>query len=217
MAIKNKQTNQWEPGWIYALEVQIGQDWHRFYVGETTDQDRRFREHDLAGRNADDTSTCVYQTLHDIKDQGLSWRMVPLEEYGTEGPTDLEDEWIMKSLLAGDILANEKKGNANWMQERLAVAEDMRKRSITSYREYQRVTLAERLAQQGETEQPPQMALIMGRVKMGVMALSAVREEQEQQRKQRAARQAERVAAARQQQQQEWLAANQHLFGDQED
>jgi hypothetical protein len=137
-------TDHFEPGIIYELQVCVDDVWHAFYVGETTDSDRRLSEHRASARNASESSTLVYRTINQqFEPAGCAWRMMPVHEYGAEGPTDAEDEHIMMLLRQGIILTNEKKGNANWMRERVAQAQDMRSRNITSYKEYKRITQQE--------------------------------------------------------------------------
>mgnify|MGYP006280690039 CR=1 FL=1 len=137
----------YKPGVIYDLGFYDPVDIVRipFYVGETHDPDRRLQEHQREGKVADEASTRVYQTIRDIEAAGMGWDMKIIAQYGTEGPSDLEDEWIMKYLLADWTLTNMKKGNANWMTERQTEARDMRRRNITSYREYRRVITQEEL------------------------------------------------------------------------
>ena len=65
--------------------------------------------------------------------------MFEIDQYGVEGPEALEDEHIMRLLVDNVALKNTKKGNANWMDERMAVADDMRERKITSYKRYKEV------------------------------------------------------------------------------
>jgi hypothetical protein len=69
----------------------------------------------------------------------IEWGLFEIDQYGEEGAEALEDEHIMRLLVDGVALKNTKKGNANWMTERMAVADDMRSRKITSYRKYKEV------------------------------------------------------------------------------
>ena len=110
-----------------------------FYVGETSNFEQRLKDHQRAGKNANETSTLVYQTIKEFNEAGIAWTMEPVAEFGEEGPTDLEDEWIMRHLYNGHKLTNMKKGNANWMAEREVAAADMRSRKINSYRKYREV------------------------------------------------------------------------------
>lgn len=134
----NGEFAHYAPGIIYDIGIidPATKDRIPFYVGETSDPEERLKAHKRAGKNADDESTLVYQTIRALDDAGVEWTMETLAEFDKEGPTDLEDEWIMKHLYSGYRLKNMKKGNANWMAEREACAADMRKRSISSFRKY---------------------------------------------------------------------------------
>jgi len=136
---------KYAPGVIYDLGALGNGIRVPFYVGETSNADKRLAEHRRAGRDANDDSTKVYQTIKDLDNAGIEWDMKVLAEYGEEGPTDLEDEWIMNHLYAKIKLRNMKKGNANWEAERVAAAADMRKRKITSYRQYKKIITQEEL------------------------------------------------------------------------
>jgi hypothetical protein len=133
-----------EPGVIYELRfTHQGVD-IPFYVGETTDPERRLAEHIYGARNADFTSETKYQFIATALDaNAIPWTLVPVIKYGAEGPEALEDEHMMTLLVDGYELTNEKKGNANWMAERMAVAEDMRERGIRSFTEYKKAMAAE--------------------------------------------------------------------------
>lgn len=146
------QPDCYEPGIIYDLGAFDGASRTPFYVGETSNGPQRLAEHRRAGRRIGDdpTSTIVYQTIKALDDAGIEWDMRVLAEYGPEGPTDLEDEWIMNHLVSGYKLANMKKGNANWMTERMTAAADMRVRNITSYRRYRAIITQEDLDKKHE-------------------------------------------------------------------
>jgi hypothetical protein len=146
-----------EPGWIYELRfTHQGVD-IPFYVGETTDHERRLAEHIYGAKNADFTSETKYQFIANALDaNGIPWTLVPVIEYGSEGPEALEDEHMMAILVDGFELTNEKKGNAKWMTERIAVAEDMRERGIRSFKEY-KTTLAEEEALHADRRTPEQI------------------------------------------------------------
>lgn len=137
----NGEFSHYAPGIIYDIGIIDPTTNTRtpFYVGETSDPAGRLKAHARAGKNADEESTLVYQTIRALDDAGIEWTMETLAEFGKEGPTDLEDEWIMKHLYSGYKLKNMKKGNANWMAEREACAADMRVRKISSYRKYKEV------------------------------------------------------------------------------
>jgi len=147
-----------EPGVIYELRfTHQGVD-IPFYVGETTDPERRLAEHIYGARNAAFTSETKYQFIATALDANdIPWTLVPVIEYGVEGPEALEDEHMMALLVDGFKLTNEKKGNASWMIERIAVAEDMRERGIRSFSEYKK-TLAEEEALLGDRRTPEQIA-----------------------------------------------------------
>jgi len=139
-------TDLFEPGCIYELQVCVDGEWYAFYVGETTDPDRRLSEHQWAAKNATESSTLVYRTIaQQFEPAGCVWRMMPVHEYGTEGPEDAEDEHIMMLLRQGTTLTNEKKGNAAWMTQRVREAQDMVQRKITSYKKYREVITQEQL------------------------------------------------------------------------
>lgn len=124
----------YEPGIIYVLiRNSTGEP---FYVGETTDADRRLAEHRAGGAGATADSELKYQFINALERQGETWSMVKTFDYGAEGPAELEDELIINLLVRGHTLTNERRGNANWLAERLAIADEMRELDITSYHEY---------------------------------------------------------------------------------
>ena len=143
---------KYNPGIIYELRFFAEGAWYPFYVGRTEDAERRFKEHKSAGKNATDESTHVYQFIKkELLPLGIEFELNELEKYGEEGPTDLEDEHIVRLLLEGHQLKNMKKGDANWLAERQTAASDMKKRGMTSYRQYkQRLSYEE---QQRKIEQ----------------------------------------------------------------
>ena len=138
MAVKiYNEANQvvgYEPGIIYTLVRDRTSE--PFYVGETTDQARRLAEHRWGGQNADGDSELKYQFIAALEAAGETWSMVPCFEYGSEGPEELEDELIINLLVRGHTLTNERRGNATWLAERLAIADEMRELDIASYHEY---------------------------------------------------------------------------------
>lgn len=150
-----------EPGVIYELRfTHEGVD-IPFYVGETTDTARRLSEHQYGARTADSTSETKYQFIANaLTPHDIAWTLVPVIEYGAEGPEALEDEHMMALLVDDYPLTNEKKGNANWMMERQAVAEDMRERGIRSYREYKKA-LVEEEELAGDRRTPEQQAKLI--------------------------------------------------------
>ena len=143
----------YEPGVIYALVYNDTP----FYVGETTDKDRRLAEHIYGGSVATDESETKYQFIKHLDSMGIPWDMEILAEYSSEGPEALEDEHMMALLVDGYTLTNEKKGNANWMTERVAVADDMRERGIRSFSEYKKA-MADEEALHSDRRTPEQIA-----------------------------------------------------------
>jgi len=182
------------PGWIYELRfTHQGVD-IPFYVGETTDHERRLAEHIYGAKNADSSSEAKYQFIAQALDaNSIPWTLVTVAEYGSEGPEALEDEHMMALLVDGFELTNEKKGNANWMTERLAVADDMRERGIRSFREYKAT-----IAKEGDGRTPEQIERL-ARVMTGIMGSAeesyqwAIKHEKRQAR--RRAREAAAIAA----------------------
>ena len=138
-----RDTGQWEPGIIYELGYYNSNHWVPFYVGENYKKQQRLGQHKSLVKN-NDTSLHVYDYIrNDIESNNIEWTMEVVAEYGNEGPTDQEDEQIMRRLVEGYGLRNKKKGNANWKEkfeeewnEKLRVAEDMRQRGFTSYKKY---------------------------------------------------------------------------------
>jgi len=155
-----------EPGVIYELRfTHQGVD-IPFYVGETTDPERRLAEHIYGAKNADFTSETKYQFIANALDaNGIPWTLVPVVEYGAEGPEALEDEHMMALLVDGYELTNEKKGNATWMMERQAVAEDMRERGIRSFSEYKKTLAEEEPNDKRTPEQVERLLKVMEAVK----------------------------------------------------
>lgn len=198
-------TELFEPGCIYELQVCVDGAWHPFYVGETTNADRRLAEHQWAAKNATESSTLVYRTIkHQFEPAGCEWRMMKVHEYGAEGPEAGEDEHIMMLLRQGVTLTNEKKGNATWMTTRVAEAQDMVQRNITSYREYRQVIDQEAAnARHAKWDADNKRALPEEFYdQIGVSAEQ--RRQKEQDRRERIARRDAEVAAVRAQQEAEW-------------
>jgi hypothetical protein len=138
--MKRNEDGTYQPGIIYELRCKIEDAWHPFYVGETINKATRLGQHQVSAKHANDESTLVYRFIHDYLDtNNIEWDLFEIDQYGEEGPEALEDEHIMILLVEGVSLKNSKKGNANWMTERMAVADDMRKREITSYSLYKQV------------------------------------------------------------------------------
>lgn len=138
--MKRNEDGTYQPGIIYELRCKIEDAWHPFYVGETISISQRIGQHRVSAKYADEESTLVYRFIHDYLDaNNIEWDLFEVGQYDEQGPEALEDEHIMKLLVEGVSLKNSKKGNANWMTERMAVADDMRKREITSYSLYKQV------------------------------------------------------------------------------
>lgn len=128
-------TDLFEPGVIYELRCCIDSVWHAFYVGETTNVQARKSQHVSASKS---DTRLVYQFIREtLEPNNIAWDLFPVHDYGAEGPTDLEHEHIMTLLYDGVRLKNMKKGSDVWMQQQIAIAEDMRGRGIRSYRKYQ--------------------------------------------------------------------------------
>lgn len=198
-------TDQFEPGIIYELQVKVDGAWYAFYVGETTNPDRRFAEHEWAAKNATEASTLVYRTIsQQFEPAGCAWRMMPVHEYGAEGPEDAEDEHIMMLLRQGTTLTNEKKGNAEWMQTRVREAADMVRRNITSYRKYRQVITQEQAnAKHAEWLKENKRSLPDDFYDQ-IGSNAEQRRQKELDRKEKTARRDAEVAAIRVQQEAEW-------------
>lgn len=193
----NDKVTGFEPGYIYELRFSMGGEHFPFYVGETTDPDRRLGEHQYGARNADSDSEAKYQFIATALDaNSIPWTMVPVIEYGSEGPEALEDEHMMKLLVDGYELTNAKKGNANWMAERVAVADDMRARDIRSFKEYTALIAAEAVeggVDRRTPEQRTQLVNLMTMVKGSAEAALAwtLKHEKRMARLEKAARERE--------------------------
>jgi hypothetical protein len=224
MAKKIAGTDRYLPGVIYELEVQVDSVWTPFYVGETTNPDRRFQQHRSAAAAATEHSTCVYRTIALIfEPEGLAWRLQPVAEYGDTGPEAEENEQIMLRLRQQHVLTNEKKGNANWLAERQAEARHMTQLGMTNYAEYRQRVSQQQLNQrhqqwieQDPAEQSPlrqQAVAILNSVRVTIGTMAQQTAQRTADRQQRAEQRAERVAAARAQQQAAWLINNK-FFGE---
>jgi hypothetical protein len=197
-------TDQFVSGIIYELQVKVDGAWYAFYVGETTNADRRFAEHQWAAKNATEASTLVYRTIsQQFEPAGCAWRMQPVHEYGAEGPEDAEDEHIMMLLRQGTTLTNEKKGNANWMADRQREAADMVQRKITSYRKYRQVITQEQLNlkhQEWLAEDATDQRGLSADFKQSIALAAEQRAQALKKKQERAEQQAAEVARHRQQQ-----------------
>lgn len=126
-----------KPGVIYELRCCINNEWYPFYVGETTDPKSRLNQHRIASVTGE---TLVYKFIREmLLPDNIEWGLFIVQEYPAGSPDDLEDEHIMKLLLEGVRLKNMKKGSKNWMTEMLKTCEEMKKRNLTSYREYRKI------------------------------------------------------------------------------
>ncbi len=211
MAKRIPDTNEYLPGIIYQLQVSVDGNWEPFYVGETTNPGRRLREHQFNAQSATEHSTFVYRSIAVFEAEKLAWRMMTVHEYGTEGPEAAEDEHIMMLLRQGVVLTNEKKGNANWMTERVAQAADMVRRGINSYQEYKKVITAEQLRERQLdwlAEDATEHRALPDKFYRELEEQAEQRALAEQRRRERAVRREESVAAARAIQIAEWEARN---------
>lgn len=134
-----------KPGYIYELRCKINDEWHPFYVGETTNPSNRFSQHRIASVTGD---TLVYKFIREmLLPSEIEWGLFIVQEYPAGSADDLEDEHIMTLLQQGILLKNMKKGNKNWMENMMNIAEEMNKRNLTSYREYRKIKEQETLEQ----------------------------------------------------------------------
>lgn len=138
MAKFDKQTNSYLPGVIYELRYYQDGVWTPFYVGETSDKKQRISSHQSMAKNATDDSQSVYKAAFAFNNANIIWDMVVVDNYGSEGPTDKEDEHIMSLLLQHIPLTNEKKGNAKWMERMQQEAREMKTLGMTSYRKFRK-------------------------------------------------------------------------------
>lgn len=128
---------KYEPGVIYRLCFLMDSELIPFYVGESIQPEIREAQHRRGGElNADSDERNVYAAIQQMNDSGTPWQMVIAERYGEDGPSDLEDEWVLKTLYDGYTLTNMKRGNANWLERMESDAKEMRKLGISSSREY---------------------------------------------------------------------------------
>jgi hypothetical protein len=131
------------PGVIYELRCNINNEWHPFYVGETSNPSHRLSQHRIASVTGE---TLVYKFIREVLlPADIEWGLFIVQEYPANAADDLEDEHIMKLLQQGILLKNMKKGNSNWMQNMMEMAKDMTKRNINSYRQYRKIVEAETL------------------------------------------------------------------------
>lgn len=128
---------KYEPGVIYRLYFIEGTERIPFYVGESIQPDVRLAQHKRGGElNADSEDRNVYAAIQQMNDAGVTWDMEIVEHYGEDGPSDLEDVWVLKTLYDQFTLTNMKRGNQQWLERMEADAQEMRKLGISSPREY---------------------------------------------------------------------------------
>ena len=131
---KRIEKSKWSSGVVYELRYSDATGWHTFYVGESYQPDVRRREHKNA---ADHTSSqLVYQTIAAFNDAGIEWDLFPVAQYGEEGPSDLEDQYVISALQRGCQLTNMKRGNANWLEQQQQLADDMACAGYTCVKSY---------------------------------------------------------------------------------
>ena len=135
--------NKDKPGVIYELRLEIDSEWYPFYVGESSNYRMRLAQHRAASVTE---KTLVYTFIREeLTPNNIKWDIFPVIHYPIGSPDDLEDEHIMVLLQQGVLLKNMKKGNANWLQNMMDMAADMKTRKITSYRTYRAVKEQESL------------------------------------------------------------------------
>jgi len=131
---KRLEDHSFEPGIIYELRACINDEWHPFYVGETSRPERRETEHRALSKF--DNTRVVYDFIRRLDAESVEWRLFSVAEYGAEGPKDQEDEHIMRCILDGVNLMNMRKGDHHWLAAKQAQAADMSAHGFTSYRKY---------------------------------------------------------------------------------
>jgi hypothetical protein len=134
-------------GIIYELRYFEG-TWIPFYVGETYHGDKRKAEHIYCGKVG--KKLPVYAYIQALNDRGRKWDLFPVDTYDAGGPENKEDEHIMKNLMAGISLLNAKKGNANWMNNRIKAAPKMKKLGIKTYKEWNAYEVAQKTIKKNE-------------------------------------------------------------------
>jgi hypothetical protein len=142
---KRKPTGGYEDGVIYELRMDDGTP---FYVGESSNSSVRKMQHRQATNK--EAQRLVYDFTAELDRLGIEWDLHIVDTYGNEGPTDKEAEAIIKLLQADIKLTNMRRGNANWMENYIALAKEMKIAGFTSpakYKEHKKAqTAAERLA-----------------------------------------------------------------------
>ena len=132
---------------IYELRCYLNEDWHPFYVGHTTDPQRRLQDHRYKASRATDESTQVYRFINTVLiPNQIIWDLVVVDVLS-------EDQHIMDLLRDGVKLQNMKKGDPSWMERRQAEAQDMTRRGITNYAQYKEIISLEEQQQRTEARQ----------------------------------------------------------------
>ena len=134
MAKKIAGTNKFMSGVIYRLFYEQYGEVVPFYIGESTNPAVRKSQHQRATTNEEER--LVYAATAALNERNIEWNLEVIDTYGEEGPEDKEDRHLMDALRAGYAMTNMKKGNANWMAQRVAEAEDMNQRGYTCPKQY---------------------------------------------------------------------------------
>ena len=110
---------------IYALQFVVDDAPIVFYVGHTTDLERRADEHGNNSKNPNhaEYNTEKYQWARSLDEQQIAWRLEPLQLYAV-ADEDSEYEWILRqsrqnilagiSFYNGHPLCNMKGGDFIW-------------------------------------------------------------------------------------------------------
>lgn len=132
---------KYKPGVIYRLCFEMDGDWIPFYVGESHKPDQRYGQHRDGGEGVDERN--VYQAIRQMNADGTEWKMHIVDNYDEYGPSALEDEWVLQTLAEGYTLTNMKRGNARWMEQKLAEVAEMKSLNLTArqYRERKKAEL----------------------------------------------------------------------------
>lgn len=155
---KRLSEDKWEPGFIYRLCFQHENTFIPFYVGETIHPETREAQHRRGGIN-DADGRLVYEAINQMNDAGVSWRMEIVGTYGSEGPGDAEDHWVLKTIYDGFALTNMKRGNARWMERMEAEANEMHELGIDDPKVYRARKKAELMKDEGVTLEACEIAV----------------------------------------------------------
>lgn len=129
---------------IYGLQFRAADDTIVFYVGHTTDLERRADEHNKNSQNPRhaEYNTEKYQWCRSLREQGLEFELVPLQLYAMTDE-DSEYEWILRqarqniaagiSFYDGSPLCNMKGGDFIW--EMMADRNIRTAKDIKTYRQ----------------------------------------------------------------------------------